>query len=134
MRPAILVRLLLSVLLAASLRAATVPLAENGRARLPIVTSPQAAAQTQRAATELATLLGRISGSEFSRQTAVQPQGIVLGTAQDFPGFLAASEAPADRENYLLRSEGDRLLLITVHLGEQQAALVLADYFFQDRQ
>ncbi len=112
MRPAILVRLLLSVLLAASLRAATLPLAENGRARLPIVTSPQAAAQTQRAATELATLLGRISGAEFSRQTAVQPQGIVLGTAQDFPGLLAASAAPADRENYLLRSEGDRLLLI----------------------
>jgi hypothetical protein len=96
----------------ATLHAEKLTLAENGRALLPIVVSGQAVEETKKTAGELAVMLKRITGAEFAIQPSAKPEGIVFGTAADFADLLKPSIAITDRENYLLRSEKGRLLLI----------------------
>ncbi len=104
--------LTLALGLATTLHAEKLTLAENGRALLPIVVSTQATDETKQSAGELAAMLKRIAGAEFAVQSSAEPRGIVLGTATDFSSLLKPSSAITDRENYILRSEKDRLLLI----------------------
>jgi hypothetical protein len=95
-------------------------LAEGGRALLEIRTAPGAAELTRRAASDLGTMLGRMYGGDFRVGTA--PSGhpaIIVGTATEFPGVLAPAKDPTRREDYLLRSERDRLLLV----GQSPAAV-----------
>lgn len=89
-----------------------IKIAENGRALLPIVVSEQAAEETKKAAGELATMLKRITGAVFTIQTSAKPEGIVLGEAADFADLLKPSSVITDRENYALKSDKGRLLLI----------------------
>ena len=107
-----MLRALLFVLIVVTVQAETISLAEDGRALLPIVVSPDATAETRRTATEFATMLKRITGAEFTLAADTMARGIVLGTAREFPGFVETSAAITDRENYLLRSQRGRLLLI----------------------
>ncbi|MDO8544532.1 MAG: DUF4838 domain-containing protein [Opitutaceae bacterium] len=111
--------LLLLTFLAATVHAEKISLAENGRALLPIVISDHANDDTRRAAAELAGVLKRISGAEFALGTKSEARGIVLGTAKDFPGFIEPNDAITAREDYRLRSEPGRLLLI----GQTPAAV-----------
>ena len=55
-------------------------LAENGKARAPIVLSQGATERQHELAAELADYLERISGAEFEVVTGDDTEGIVLGT------------------------------------------------------
>ena len=88
------------------------PLAADSRALLPVVISPQAVGETRAAANELASYLSKISGAKFEVKTGDGTIGIVAGTAADFPALLDPDSAITARENYILRSEKGRLLLI----------------------
>lgn len=115
-------RLLFIALLAAisALQAADPRLlAADGKALLPIMISPQAAGETRAVADELAGYLSKISGAKFEVKTGDGASGIVVGTALDFPGLLVPDAGMAARENYLLRAEKDRLLII----GQTQQAV-----------
>src|SRR4051794_11183037 len=97
-------------------QAATVKLAEDGKALMPIVVARSASEQIRTAAKTLAEQLQRISGGAFGAEEGDGSHGIVLGTAAEFPGLAKdealTSKAITDRENYVLRSGKDRLLLI----------------------
>ncbi|MGD9496278.1 MAG: DUF4838 domain-containing protein [Armatimonadota bacterium] len=91
-------------------------LAAGGQALMPIVIAPDASERVQAAAADLAGYLGRIAGAQFEVTAGDGAAGIVLGTAAQFPALVAGADfAPDDplrREEYLLRSSADRLLLI----------------------
>ncbi|NUQ62255.1 MAG: DUF4838 domain-containing protein [Pirellulales bacterium] len=96
---------------AAGLTVAEVPtaqLAENGRANLPIVTSPQASQRVRDLAATLADYLQRISGAKFQVKEGDGRGGIAVGTAEQFPHLDLAGRWTADGfgadEQYLLRS------------------------------
>jgi hypothetical protein len=97
-----MLRALLFLLLLPHAQGESVTLASKGRALLPIVISSEA---IQPIASELATILNRITGADFQIESSASPRGIYLG-------IKAASQAITDRENYTLRSEKNRLLLI----------------------
>jgi len=97
-----MIRILCFGLLVLSLHAESVQLAKNGRALLPIVITDD---NTKPAATELATMLRRITGAEFEIQTAAEAKGIHLELATT-PTTLQ------NREDYTLRTEKDRLVII----------------------
>lgn len=100
-----------------------VHLARDGKAELPIVVSAAATHRTRKAASTLAEYLRRISGAQFDLVTAEPTAGIVVGVASDFPDL--ALQPPwqnsdvSQREDYLLRSTPDRLLV----LGATEAAV-----------
>lgn len=98
----LLAALCLSVLPPA--RAESITLAKEGRALLPVVVSGQADEQTKKIAAELATMLKRITGAEFTIKNSTEPHGICLG-------LNTAPHAITERENYTLRSEKDRLII-----------------------
>jgi hypothetical protein len=102
--------------MATNAQAATFKLAEDGKALMPIVVASAAHEDTRNAAKTLAEHLQRISGGAFGVEEGDGSRGIVLGTAGDFPDLVKdaalTSRANTNRENYLLRSEKDRLLLI----------------------
>jgi hypothetical protein len=107
---------LLGLLLWGSAWAAPALIAAPGRPALPIVVSPEASAQTRANATELADLLGRMSGQRFEVTTGTGETGIAVGTEAQFahldarPGFR-----PQDmhgREDYLLRSHAKGLWVL----------------------
>jgi hypothetical protein len=105
------------VCLASSLNGASFKITDNGSAPAPIITAPAAADATRNVATELAGMLKRISGAEFKVESSADTsRGIIVGTAADFPSLAKSdaltSKAITDRENYLLRSEKDRLILL----------------------
>jgi len=91
-------------------------LATGGQALLPIVVAAGAPERVQAAANDLAAYLGRIAGTQFEVTTADGSTGIVVGTAADFPELAADAnfepDSPLKREEYLLRSEAERLLVI----------------------
>src|SRR5262245_12387945 len=99
-----------------STHAAVFKLAENGRPLAPVIVASTAGEPTCNAAKQLATQLQRICDGVFTVQDGDGSKGIVLGAASDFPSFAKdktlTSKDITDRENYLLRSENDRLLLI----------------------
>jgi len=107
--------LLLSPL--AALQAAdSLSLAAEGKVLVPVVISENASTKTLAAANELAGYLSKISGAKFEVEKGDGSRGIVLGTADEFPEITQEpklkSKSNTDRENYLLRSEKKRLVLI----------------------
>ncbi len=96
--------------------AQTARLAADGRALMPVVVAEGASERVQAAASDLAEYLGRIAGAQFDLTVADGASGIVVGTAADFParaeGAEFAPDHPLKREEYILRSEPERLLLI----------------------
>lgn len=94
-------------------------LAETGQARLPIIISPEASAETKEVATELAEYLYRITGAKFEVRIGAGSRGIVVGTLAEFPNpalkkSLASRNEWDGREAYAIRTEPGRLLLIGV--------------------
>lgn len=91
-------------------------LASDQQAHIPIVISPQATEEISSLAQQLADALQRITGASFTIEQSNEPYGIVLGTVQDWPSLLPDIEtgfSPAyATEDYLIRSEDNRLLLI----------------------
>jgi len=81
----------------------------------PVVILPGATERTEEAAASLAEMLGRMTGKPFAVETGDGSRGIVVATVGDFP--QAPDNAPFQtglrhQEEYLLRSESDRLLLV----------------------
>jgi hypothetical protein len=91
-------------------------LANEGKALFPILLSEHASAATRESARILADYLQRISGAKFELQTGDGKRGIAVGRAEDFPAL--GLKVPWDgkditrREDYLLRSRAEGLLLI----------------------
>lgn len=108
----------LALLLPAVSPAVPLRLAENGRG-LSITISAKADEATRHCAEELASMLRRITGADFPVRRGTNPTGIALGTVRDFPDLLPENGAPEAREDYLIRSEQGRLLLI----GQSPAAV-----------
>src|SRR5690606_11415326 len=63
----------------------TTMLAQDKKALLPIIISPQAGAKTREVAQELAVYLGRITEASFEVRPGNGSEGIVLGTLAEFP-------------------------------------------------
>ena len=110
--------------LAGSLSAAPVVtrLADKGKALYPIVVAQAAEAGTSQVATNLATMLTRISGAPFEIVQGDGAVGIVVGTVKDFPDLaLSAKLDPTDpmrREEYMLVSHAKGLLILgTTKIG-----------------
>ncbi|MCB2016004.1 MAG: DUF4838 domain-containing protein [Hydrogenophaga sp.] len=103
-----LAALALTALSCHSAWAARVTLAAPDRSPLPIVVSPDASPQVRANATELADLLGRISGRRFDVTEGNGQEGIVLGTSAAFAqlqtGVAFQPQRPTGREDYLIRS------------------------------
>lgn len=103
-------------------------LAEGGKARMPIVISTNATAETKAVAAELAKYLERISGARFEVKAGDGADGVVLGTWQEFPNTslkraLEIRNTYDGREAYAIRTEPRRLLLIGgSELGASHAA------------
>ncbi len=95
---------------------APTPIAEGGKALLPVVHAPEASRPVRQAAEDLADILGRITGATFSIETGGEPRGIVVGTVKQFPTVPGAGQLdPADvlrREEYLIHSDGKMLWLV----------------------
>ncbi len=94
--------------IAPSLHAENFALAENGRALVPIVVSEQ----TKASGAELAAMLKRITGADFSIESSLVPRCIELA-------INPAPHAVTERENYTLRTGKDRLVI----LGNTPAAV-----------
>src|SRR4051794_34512194 len=106
LRPAL--ALLLAVLAAGPLPAASVPIARDGKALLPVVVAEDAPAPVRQAAAPLAASLGRIAGAEFPVTTGDGTPGLAVGLPAHFPGLPFqghwAKPAATEREDYLLRT------------------------------
>ncbi len=106
----------LVLLLCLSSCAETTRLAAGGTALMPVVVADGASQALQAAAADLADYLGRIAGAQFEVTVGDGASGIVVGTAADFPALAEGAGFEPDhalkREDYILRSEADRLLLI----------------------
>lgn len=81
-----------------------------------VVVAEGASERVQAAAADLADYLGRIASTQFEVAAGDGASGIVVGTAADFPALAEGADFepdhPLKREEYILRSEADRLLLI----------------------
>lgn len=120
--------LLLIALPAQAVRADTLALAEQGRALLPIVVSPNASDGTRAVARELADYLNRITGAKFHVVDGDGSRGIVLGTLAEFPNPalakpLAIHNTYDGKEAFAIRTEAKRVLLLgATDLGTSHAA------------
>lgn len=92
------------------------PLAVQGRAVQPVVTSARATPSVKELAATLAHYLEKISGAPFSLETGDGQAGLVVGTIADFPGLGLDADFelgdPTQREAYLLRSHANGVYLI----------------------
>jgi hypothetical protein len=84
-------------------------LAQDGKARIPIIISG-ASKETEKVAEELAGYLKRITGAPFKIATGKGTQGIVLGTLTEFPNPSMAKDLEIrdhfdGKEAYVIRSE-----------------------------
>ncbi len=93
---------ILAFFLAATLRAETIQLTQDGRALMPVVTLEET---LKPAADELAAMLQRITGANFMVETKVVPRCILLSLS---PATLPITA----REDYSIRSEKDRLVIV----------------------
>ncbi|MEO6907456.1 MAG: hypothetical protein ABI210_06160, partial [Abditibacteriaceae bacterium] len=97
-------------------RAATIQLAQNGKALLPIVISPNASDETKAVASQLADYLKQISGADFSIQTGDGKSGIVLGTIAQFPhpelDDALKINGVDGREAFAIRTSAEKVLLL----------------------
>ncbi|MBT3288681.1 MAG: DUF4838 domain-containing protein [Victivallales bacterium] len=101
-----------SLLLASWAEAAELPLAVDGKTDYVIVTPVKPSLSVQRAAQELQTFLGQITGAEYrvvTTDTPVQPHEIVLGVPARL-GVTADMKALGP-EGYVLRTVGESLLI-----------------------
>ncbi len=92
-------------------------IAEGGKARLGVIVAPTAAPQTRQAAEDLAAMLGAISGAKIplSEGTEATPEGVWVGTAEDFPDLshpLIRKGDHSDREAFWIHSDANRVRLI----------------------
>lgn len=89
-------------------------LAKNGKALLPITISEKASDATKQLAQTLADYLQKISGAPFQVQTSGGENGIVLGTAQNFPSIKNTFNAGdlTQAEDYLIRTHNGGIDLI----------------------
>lgn len=115
MRLALFTLLLLPLTLHAA--PATLPIAADGKALVPVVISPKASESTKAAAEELAAYLGRIASAKFDVATGDGAKGIVLGTIAEFPNpslseGLAIRNVYDGKEAFAIRTEPERVLLI----------------------
>jgi len=83
-------------------------LARGGQALLPVVTAADASDKVRKAAEELASCLGKITGGTFEVTTGDGASGIAVGTAADFPALpfkdaMVVEDIPG-REHYVLKS------------------------------
>lgn len=94
---------------------ATLQLSREGRALLPMVIAENATAEVKALATELVAGLERITGAKFAVTTKGK-NGLFFGTDAEWPGKLPAPPAGRSavlvRDDYLLRSEKDRVWII----------------------
>lgn len=93
---------------------APVELSRDGSPLLPVVVAPEASEEIRNLAAELAQALEKITGGKFSIESRDGKRGILVGTSEEFPGHLPEPNlSPSlSREDYVLKSEADRLLLI----------------------
>ena len=120
------------MLLSAPLRAAdTVKLAENGKALATIEIAPEASVATRSVAKEMASYLERISGAPFEvTNTPGAGARIVLGRNNEFPAYKYGDKLRGNgQEAFLMRTEGDRVLL----LGVTDRAASHAAYAFLEK-
>lgn len=107
-----------------------VQIAAGGDARHDVVVADTAGEGTRRAAAELARYLGRISDAAFSVRTGDGTSGVAVGVFSDFPhvttGIKFAPDDPLKRDEYVLRTHGDGVLLI----GASESAVQLAVWDF----
>lgn len=91
-------------------------LAADGKALQPVAVSATASDRVRRAADTLADYLGRISGARFTVSAGDGRAGVAVGLAADFPALKLNppwdARDPARREDYLLRSHADGLLVV----------------------
>lgn len=127
-------------------------LAENGAAKLPIVISEKAGAETKARANELAEYLEKITGAKFeiktgadgvgSKDAGASAPGILVGTLDDFPTPSAVEglklyDTYDGREAYAIRTEGGCVKLLgATNLGVSHAVsrfleLMGCRWFFQ---
>ncbi len=112
---------------------ATVRLASEGQARLPVVVAATAAAEVRTAADELAEYLGRIAGAEFEVLVGTPDAGIYVGVSTDFPDLPLDPEFAVQGggpDQFVLRTTADSLFL----LGTTPAAVECAVWDFLRRQ
>jgi len=114
--PAASLLFVLALIASTASRAAEFILASEGKAARAIQVSAKADEQTHVAAKELAAMLKSICGGDFVVKTGDGSEGIVLGTAAEFPAITKderlTDAAITARENYLIRSEEQRLVLL----------------------
>lgn len=110
-----------------------VSLASEGRARMPVVVSPESTPDVRAAAEELADCLGRITGAAFRVEVGVAASGIVVGLVSSFTDLPFAVEfesGAVTRDQYVLRTTDNGLYL----LGTTPAAVECAVWDFLHRQ
>jgi hypothetical protein len=125
-----------------STSAESVLLAEGRAARLLIVLSPKADAQTKARAHELVNYLERITGAKFEIKTGTDGPGILVGTLEEFPTASAREGLKIHnvydgREAFAIRTEGGCVKLLgATPLGVSHAVsrfleLLGCRWFFQ---
>ncbi len=116
-----------------ALPAQALRLAEDGKARFPIVIAADADPATRGVADELAAHLGQISAARFEVVEGNGETGIVLGTLRQFPDPrldepLRIRDGFDGREAFAIRTEPQRLRLIgATELGASHAAFRLLE-------
>jgi hypothetical protein len=106
------------ILLCAALLQERPPAAElssGGKAAMSVRVGADASPAVRAAAADLANMLGRLSGAEFTVETGDGSRGIVIGRPQDFarlPFAVTFGTGPFEREDYVLRSAPGALHLI----------------------
>ena len=125
-----------------SISVEAVLLSENNVAKLPILISEKASAETKARADELAADLQKITGAKFEIKTGGQGRGIYVGTIAEFPTPSAVEglkiyDVYDGKEAFAIRTEGGCVKLLgATDLGVSHAAsrfLELLGYrwFFQ---
>jgi hypothetical protein len=90
-------------------------LSAGGRASMSVRIGDKASPAVRATATDLARMLGRLSGAEFVLETGDGGGGIVVGRPADFarlPFPVAFGTGPFEREDYVLRSAPGALYLL----------------------
>ena len=113
--------------------AVTTHLADDGAALQSVVVSSTASPQVRASATELAEMLTRITGAPFEVTEGDGSRGIVVGVYTNFANCTSqmdfAPEVPSRREDYVIRSHADGLLMIgATDLAVDQAIWGFLDY------
>ncbi len=110
-----------------------IDLADAGKALTPIVVSDQASPAIRAVADDLARILKRVTGADFTIEAGDGSRGIVLGTLAEFPDPALAKpleirDLVDGREAFVVRSDAKRLRLIgATDLGASHAAYRLLE-------